>query len=296
MTESGTIEHEPARVENPGTVGFEDLKRLARLTRRLKRRIRRLLALAPGQRILDVGSGAGVDAGLVARRVGPAGRVVALDFDAALVCQAAAMAAAARRPSRRPSPWFVVGDGARIPYLSGTFHGCYCERVLQHTPDAAAIVREMVRVTRPGGAIVVADTDWATLSIDAPDGAVERRLVQFAAETLRNGYAGRQLRRLMKAAGLIGVSVEPWPVIWTDYATFRSSSLCLLGLDRRAVRAGVLTSSELARFHEGLADADRRGAFFASATLIVARGWTPRDGWTRRPAQQQEEPWLPNRW
>jgi hypothetical protein len=154
----------------------------------------------------------------------------------------------------------------------------------------------MVRVTRPGGAIVVADTDWATLSIDAPDGAVERRLEQYAAETLRNGYAGRQLRRLLKTSGLIGVSVEPWPVIWTDYATFRSSSLCLLGLDRRAVRAGVLTSAELARFHEGLADADRRGAFFASATLVVARGWTPRDGRTWRPPGQQEEPWLPNRW
>ena len=164
-----------------------------------------------------------------------------------------------------------MADAADIPYRTNTFDGCYCERVLQHTTNATTVVHEMTRVTKPGGVIVIADTDWATLSIDA-EPAVERALVRFVGDALRNGLAGRQLRRLMKNAGLTHVEVEAWPIVWTDYKLFRSTSLSLLHMDRRAVGAGALSADDVARLDEALIDADRRGVFFASAAVIVARG------------------------
>jgi SAM-dependent methyltransferase len=237
------------------------------LTSGVKRRIRSLLELSSGQRVLDAGCGPGLDAVVVADRVGPGGRVVGIDYDVSMIREA--LASDDQAPAR---VWYQVADAAAIPYGPGTFDRCYSERVLQHTCEAAAVMAELVRVTKPGGVIVVADTDWATLSIDTCEPAVERALVRFVGETIRNGFAGRQLRRLMKSAGLTEVAIEPWPIAWTDYETFRATSLLLLDMGRRAVRAGVVSDAALDRFETGLADAGSRGVFFASAVVIVARG------------------------
>jgi ubiquinone/menaquinone biosynthesis C-methylase UbiE len=268
---------------NPGTVSPDALRRLARLTRRLKRRIATLLELSPGQRVLDVGCGTGADAAAVGGKLGPAGRAFGIDYDATMIRDA--RQAVAGRPS---TPCLLVADAAAVPYRAACFDACYSERVFQHVARPSAVIAEMVRVTRPGGRIVIADTDWASLSIDAPDALVERRLVGFVAESLRNGYAGRQLRRLMRNGGIEDVQVELWPLAWTDYGQFCATSLSLLDMHRRAVDAGVVSRAELARLEQSLIDADRRGAFFASGTIVVAYGRCP----GKPPAEHvlQEEP------
>ena len=255
---------------NPGTVAPDALRRLGRLTRRLKQRIRTLLDAAPGHRVLDVGCGTGADAASLVRKVGPNGRVFGIDYDPSMIRHARQLVG-----EHDPRPSLLVADAAALPYRAGSFDGCYSERVLQHVEHPDAVVAEIVRVTRPGGRIVIADTDWASLSIDALEADVERRLVGFVAGTLRNGYAGRQLRRLMRDAGVEDVRVEPWPVIWTDYGQFCATSLPLLDMDRRAVAAAVLSRSARLRLHRSLLDADRRGAFFASGTIVLAYGRCP---------------------
>jgi hypothetical protein len=144
--------------------------------------------------------------------------------------------------------------------------------VLQHALDAPAIMREIVRLTKPRGRVVVADTDWATLSIDTPEVALERAFVRFIGESLCNGYAGRQLWRLFNDEGLTDIGIEIWPIVWTDYSIFCATSLSLPDLDRRAVQAGALSAKALARFRESLLEADRRGAFFASGSVVVVHG------------------------
>jgi SAM-dependent methyltransferase len=274
MQHSVTIGPVPQRAatgpgSNPGTVGADDIRRLAQLTDGVKRRIRSLLELRPGHFVLDVGCGPGLDTAVVAQHISPTGRVAGIDYDASMI-RRARTAGAHGADQRRV--WYQVADATRIPYRTGTFDSCYCERVLQHTADAAAVVREMARVTKPGGTIVAADTDWGTLSIDAPDPALERAFVRFVGDTLHNGFAGRQLRRLMKTAGLNAVGIEMWPIVWTDYKVFRATSLSLLDMDRRAVDAGAVSAAALKRLDRALTDADRRGVFFASAAIVMARG------------------------
>jgi SAM-dependent methyltransferase len=273
---------------NPGTVQALDLKRLADLARPLKERIRSLLELAPGQGVLDVGCGPGLDTTAAVSRLRPDGLIAGIDYDPSMIRDA--------HDRVRGNPQWSgashqVADAAAIPYLAASFDRCYCERVLQHTAAPAIVVAEMVRVTKAGGTIVVADTDWATLSIDTPAVAAERALVRFVGETLCNGYAGRQLRRLLTDCGLTDLHVEMWPIVWTDYAVFRSTSLSLMDMDQRAVQAGALSPADLDSLYDTLADADRRGAFFASAAVVIARGRKPID---RCPVDQQvqENVWL----
>ena len=49
----------------------------------------------------------------------------------------------------------------------------------------------MIRVTAPGGWLVVADTDWSSLSVDTPEIDIERRVAGCMAGLVKNGFAGR---------------------------------------------------------------------------------------------------------
>jgi ubiquinone/menaquinone biosynthesis C-methylase UbiE len=180
----------PSPANNPGTISASTLDRLAQLTDRLKDSIASLLELAPGNRVLDVGCGPGIDTLAMSYRVCPGGQVVGIDYDAAMIDEARRRT---QQASRTGSVRYDTADAAALPFPNQSFDACRCERVLQHALDAPAIMSEIVRVTKPGGRVVVADTDWATLSIDAPDAAVERAFVRFIGDSLCNGYAGRQL-------------------------------------------------------------------------------------------------------
>lgn len=262
-------------VLNPGHVSATDLERIASITRPLKARIRALLELQAGQRVLDVGCGPGLDAAVAAARLGPDGLAVGLDYDSSLLGHAQQ-----RTQADTPhAPVWVAADAAAIPHIDDVFDGTYCERVLQHCSSPEGVIREMVRVTRPGGVVLAADTDWATLSIDTPDTpatVAERGLVRFVGDTLRNGYAGRQLRRLLVAQHLDDIDVELWPIVWTSYDTFRATSLAVLNMDDRAVREGAVTRTAFRHLHDTLAAAERAGAFFATAAVVIARGRKPR--------------------
>jgi ubiquinone/menaquinone biosynthesis C-methylase UbiE len=105
-----------------------------------------LLTLRGDERALDVGAGTGALAFALAARVGS---VVAVEVDEE--------AAARARDDAPPNCEVIVGDGEALPFDSFTFDLAATMRALHHTPQPEAIVAELVRVTRPGGTILVVD-------------------------------------------------------------------------------------------------------------------------------------------
>jgi SAM-dependent methyltransferase len=167
------------------------------------------------------------------------------------------------------------GASAQLPFSSDAFDAVRSERLFQHLADPHPTLREMLRVVKPNGRIVVFDTDWGTLSIDSPNTDVERRLQRFkAASSQRNGFAGRTLYRLFKQAGLLDVVIESPSLALTDYATAR----IMLLLDESAeaaLAAGIITSAEFNTWRAGLEQAHRDGVFYASIGGVVASGQKP---------------------
>ena len=100
----------------------------------------------PGQSVLDVACGTGIVARTAADRLAGTGRLVGLDLNAAML-------AVARRV--RPDLEWQQGDVAALPYPPGSFDRVLCQMALMFFPDRAAAVREMARVTRPGGVVAV---------------------------------------------------------------------------------------------------------------------------------------------
>lgn len=118
------------------------------------------LGLEPGERLLDLGCGAGRHAFEAMRR---GARVVAFDHDEAELKDVASMASAIANQSEMPQSGrstCVRGDATRLPFDDGSFDRIIAAEVLEHIPADDAAIGELARVLRPGGTIAVTVPAW----------------------------------------------------------------------------------------------------------------------------------------
>lgn len=234
-----------------------------------KRRAFAMLAVQPGHHVLDVGCGLGGDAVALAEQVGDDGRVVGVDNSEKLIVEARRRVDGSSLPVA-----YHVGDIYALPFAGDSFDGCRADRVFQHLdrPDDALV--ELIRVTKPGGRIVVGDPDWETLIVDAPQTAVTRTILNFVCDSHRNAWMGRQVYAHFKAAGLADVEVAADTLLFTDYA-MADLTVALRTRVRQAQDARVITEHEAAEWLESLDEAAEAGRFFAAMTCFTVGGRSP---------------------
>ena len=138
------------------------------------------LALPAGSRGLDVGCGVGLYALWLAQAVGPDGRVLGIEPDEERVQAARALAGAALPAPRLE---FRVGDGTAIDAPAAAFDWLWCGDVLHHIADTGRALKEFTRVLRPGGRLIVKESQALSALFLPGHPDLERRLQ--AAETER---------------------------------------------------------------------------------------------------------------
>ena len=109
--------------------------------------------LRPGQTVLDLGSGAGVDCFIAARKVGTSGRVIGVDMTDAMLERARANAAKGGFSNVE----FRKGEIENLPVASGTVDRIISNCVINLAPDKSKVFAEAHRVLKPGGAFTVSD-------------------------------------------------------------------------------------------------------------------------------------------
>jgi arsenite methyltransferase len=124
-----------------------------------RRVVRASLALRPGDRVLDVGVGPGLLAAEMAAEVGPDGRVCGIDISDSM------LSIAATRADVTGGPPIELGlaSAGRIPHGPGSFDVVVSTQVLEYVDDVPGALDEIRRVLRPGGRVVLLDTDWGSI-------------------------------------------------------------------------------------------------------------------------------------
>lgn len=249
------------------------LREIGERMRALKELTYKHMAITPGATLLDAGCGPGVDTLPLAALTGENGLVIGVDSDKGMLAEADRVAA--------ESPchgWIEHRHGSvlDLPLDADAVDACRAERLLQVLPPelAQTVLSELIRVTRPGGRVVLVDTDWGSASIDFPDARLERRLIEFFTLNMRpNGVAGRQLYALCRKQGLEDIRVEVVPVIQhtPDETPFGD------WLIETATAQGRMTVAEAIYWQEELQLRAEQQRFYACLNMVVASGRKPRD-------------------
>ncbi len=157
-----------------------------------------IAALRPGEVVLDLGSGAGLDVLLAARQVGPTGFVYGVDMTPEMVALARRNAAAVGAENVE----FRLGTIEQLPFPDGSVDVVISNCVINLSPDKDAVFREAFRVLRPGGRLQVSDTVWlerrpsGELDLDAWASCVAGALTvaEYEEKLRRAGFADVEIR------------------------------------------------------------------------------------------------------
>ncbi|MFI0355830.1 methyltransferase domain-containing protein [Actinomadura sp. 9N407] len=174
-------------------------------------------AISEGETVVDIGSGAGADCFLAARRTGPGGRVVGVDPSPRM------RALAERHRDEADLPWvsFAAGDAAALPLPDGSADVVISNCVLTLASDAGAAWREIARVLRPGGRFVVSDVIGGDPDAPVASGSVAKARCE-------TGLSWPEYRAVLRECGLRSLRIlRVGPAAFRD--GFRARSVTVAG-------------------------------------------------------------------
>jgi arsenite methyltransferase len=159
-----------------------------------------LIELEPGQTVLDLGSGGGIDVLLSARRVGPNGKAYGLDMTDEML----ALARENQRQAGVTNVEFVKGEIENIPLPDNSVDVIISNCVINLSADKSRVFAEAFRVLRPGGRFAVSDV---VVNGDVP--ADVRRSMELWVGCIAGALEVDDYRRGLTGAGFEKVDIEP---------------------------------------------------------------------------------------
>ncbi len=229
------------------------------------------LSPRPGEVILDAGCSDGLRTLLIASRVAPSGRIIAIEHRQEKVEEAVARIAA----HGMQDIVSVHHDDIRsLPLADNTVDAWFCRETLEYLEDPLVALAEAVRVVRPGGRVVANEADWDTLAYNATDKAAERKFVAVHTDCggggSVDGRTGRKLLSLFREAGLADVKLEAY-TNWSDSYSPNDCYLCWPLRDGHVSR-GCITQEELDAWYTDMSAQAQQGRYFHCFSYFICVG------------------------
>ena len=235
--------------------------------------LRRSLRASAGESILDLGSGPGFLACELAQEVGAGGRIVGVDISSDMNAIASKRVAALGFGDRIE---ILEGDATALAFADATFDAAVSIQVIEYLAEPDAALHQLARVLRPGGRLVIIDTDWDSLVWAATD---RRRAARIAAawnEHLPDPYLPRSLAPRRRAVGFEVREVRIVPILNTAYdATTFSYNIATL-IAAFVPGHGGTSEDEVTEWLNDLAELQREGRYFFSVNRYLFAASRPK--------------------
>lgn len=254
----------PSAKENRIYVTAEYLKKRAHDEAAVNQESYRMLQIEKGNSVLELGCGPGTAISAFYKAAVPDGVILSFDCDSKMMQQARAAT------KRYHNVIGLVGDAHRLPFKDSQFDRVYAKRLFQVLPPNSApiLLSEMHRVLKPGGVLVLVDTDWTSVGVNFSDLELERRLTSFFRDRMRpNGLAGRQLLAMTQQAGFKNVDAKVMSIVIRDFDETPFNEW----LTTEALKAKVATPYEMEKWCSELSEKSVQQIFlFHVGTVLVS--------------------------
>ncbi len=174
-----------------------------------------IAALTPGQVVLDLGSGGGLDCFLAGPKVGAAGRVIGVDMTPEMISKARRNCAQYRERTGLDNVEFRLGEIEHLPVADNSVDVVISNCVINLSPDKPQVWREIARVLKPGGRVAVSD-----LALLRPLPEAVRNMVEALVGCVAGAVLIGEYEAMIRAAGFAQIEVAQKPEYVATLARF----------------------------------------------------------------------------
>ena len=220
------------------------------------------LAPTPDEFVIEVGCGSGFLCRLMAPVVNRGGRITGLDISHEIISIAQDLAV---KSDMADIIQWATGRAQALPFKEASFDSALAARIC-FPVLIPVVVKELIRVVRTGGKVVVMDWDFETVAVDHPNRELTRRVLHWRCDHYGgNNWSGRQLWKHMAEGCFSSLKLLPVVSVARNAAIF--SDLSLFRAAQVARDGGGITSSEYDAWVEEIRSALRTDVFLEALSI-----------------------------
>jgi ubiquinone/menaquinone biosynthesis C-methylase UbiE len=218
---------------------------------RQRKRTLELMAPVPGERILDVGCGPGLLALELSAAVGGEGNVIGIDASPAMI------GLAEKRCCHLENVKLAEGDATNLAIDDASVDVVCCTQVLLYVGEHQQAISEMYRVLKPGGRVVILETDWRSTVLHSNDEALTEKIIEAWDNAVPSPRLPARLGPLLRDAGFESIQVEVIPNVSTS-------------CEKGGFSLSMMEQCAQAAFEQGIISVEKRREWLADLLQLGA--------------------------